>query len=390
MKIALILLVLANCIYALVYYWPLPELSDKCNGTFCEYRVGPPAHFHEGIDIPTGVSWYTVWSATYAFKCIKIGYLNGGTHGRYVTIQHYEDDGQASCDEGSRYLHMWNINPNLSEGTVYINVNISPPQGTGFWNEHLHFELREPAPVVNDDKNSFNPFMYYSLTDNDAPFLDYLYADGSTDHQGDATINSWNFLKYSFMSYYDSTSVSPFIRLTLPAESRDNDLDDPHIMISGNRKVRFVLKAKDQVTSSYPNCAPYWIAVYLDTALAPGNEENPIIEGTNSLYEVKFDCLRNSVDDEVHDEEDVYHVESPLISTNSVFYYRLYPYDVNSDGLPDCILTSNYVFKTENLEEGQHRLRIVVKDFKGNTKTADIHLYIRKEDWVDYSRAFRN
>lgn len=36
------------------YRWPIPDVIEETNGTFCEYRSG---HFHEGIDIPASGSF---------------------------------------------------------------------------------------------------------------------------------------------------------------------------------------------------------------------------------------------------------------------------------------------------------------------------------------------
>lgn len=291
---------------------------------------------------------------------------------------------------------MNNVEP-LSPEVVYIEQPLAV--STGFLGNHLHFETRWPAPVgvsgLENIFNPYNPFIHDNLYPDDGykPYLDYLYADGSTTHQGDATINCWNFLGYDFDSYYNTTTAAPFVRLTtLPEETRDYDLDDPHILISDNCKVRFILKAKDEITNGYPNCAPYWISLYLDTALASGSEEDPIIGGTTPFYEAKFDHLENEYgENETYDEEDVYHTESPLVSQidPTYFYYRLYPIDINGDGLPSCIFSRSRTLETENFEQGQHRIRIVVEDYYGNLKTADAHFYIRKQDWVDYCRAFR-
>lgn len=389
MKIMHILAILsmASFTYALVYYWPLdPYVSDwYSRGTFCEYREGPPTHFHEGIDIPASGSFPVVSSATYSFKCIDFGDLPYNM-GKFVTVQHYEVNGQTTAvDEGSRYLHMGTINSDLQREQIYIDAPIAT--NTSFWEDHLHFEMRDPAPVFNDDKNSFNPFSIYAPPDEHDPYLDYLYVDGSTQHQGDATIENWNFLGYDFSNYYNGYISSPFIRLTLPTESSGNDLDDPHFMISGNCKVRFILKAKDQISTGYSvNCAPYSISLFFADQIPFGEDELYDPDKT-PFHQLKFDYLDNTQNEE-RNEEDVYHTESPLVSDQSTFYYRLYPHDKNGDGYPGCIINPNRYLSTEGLQNGQYPIRIVVTDYDGNTKTADVHFYVRKQNWVDYCRAF--
>lgn len=275
MRYIILVGMLAFCCYG-QYYWPVTDVfTRECNSTFGEYRYNTNPiyrHFHEGIDIYPVSSGNTVISTWWGgYEVEKIIFL-GGTFGYAVTIQHYNFTVEGSettwveQNYGSRYLHM-NTDPrlHLSENHRYPD-DVYIIENSYFYNNHLHFEIRSPAPVGSDYQDALNPmFVDANLCpgDDNKPLLLALYADGSTEqsnhHQGDAVINSWNFLKYNFTTnFYDSTSAAPFVRLTLPTETRDNDLDDPHILISGNRKVRFVLKAKDRVSSGYSeNCAPY-------------------------------------------------------------------------------------------------------------------------------------
>lgn len=75
---------------------------------------------------------------------------------------------------------------------------------------------------------------------------------------------------------------------------------------------------------------------------------------------------------------------STVFGTEAQFY-RLYPYGAN---LPSCIVSQD-TLKTENLEEGMHRVRVVAKDFHNHTVTGDVHFYIRKSNWVDFCRGFK-
>jgi len=405
----MLLLTLGAFCFAQDYHWPLTNVFDQtCNSTFGEYRSGNPNHFHEGIDIyPADNSNDVICTWGSYGAGYEVEEISGPhTDGYYVTIQHYNftvNGSETTWIEqahGSRYLHM------TADPMLHLSVNhrysddVPIIENSTFYNDHLHFEIRAPAPVSSDYQDALNPMNVDANLcpdDANAPSLLALYADGSTDqsnhHQGDAVINLWNFLKYDFVTnLYDSLAVYPFIRLTLPTETRDNDLDDPHILISGNCKVRFVVKIRDVINVSGSTCAPYWIGLYIDTALAPGSDIDPIITGSVPEYEVKFDRLLET-NDEKHDEEDIYHIDPPLISNHSSgeYYFRLYPYDRNGDGdIPSCILTGSRTLQTENLWEGYHRIRIVVKDIYGNVKTGDAHFYVRRSDWVDYCRAFRN
>jgi len=191
-------------------------------------------------------------------------------------------------------------------------------------------------------------------------------------------------LGYEFDTLYRDTTYEgiTFKKLKLPAETPDNDLDDPHIMISGNRKVRFVLGGHDNFFSATDRGAPYELSLFLFDTDSTG-----VIQ--KSYYTLRFDSLLDSTD-EVHQEEDVYHVSAPLISdVNAPQYYRLYPCDFGGDGLPGCIVTQDTVLETENLDEGMYRIRIYARDYNANEKTADIHFYIRKGNWVDFCRGFK-
>ena len=93
-------------------------------------------------------------------------------------------------------------------------------------------------------------------TDDYPPILNYLYVDYA--FKGDAKVECWNFLGYDFSQYYsETTNVWTFVKLTLPAETPDYDLDDPHILIDGNRRVFFVLEAYDNITQVNTGAAPY-------------------------------------------------------------------------------------------------------------------------------------
>ncbi|MGQ9465962.1 MAG: hypothetical protein ACUVQ4_09760, partial [bacterium] len=209
-----------------------------------------------------------------------------------------------------------------------------------------------------------------------------LYVDYSC--HGDANVENMNFLSYEFDQLYRDTTYQgiTFKKLKLPPETSDNDLDDPHILISGNRKVRFVLEGHDNFFSTTDRGAPYELSLFLFDADFGGVTKK-------SYYTVKFDSLLGS-SDEVHQEEDVYHVSAPLISgIGAPQYYRLYPCDSVIPGLPGCVITGATELKTEDLDEGMHRIRVYARDYNDNEKTADVHFYIRKSNWVDFRRGFK-
>jgi len=402
--VSAILLFTLSCPFSFLtaqwYYWPLYPVSEReCNSTFCEYRSG---HLHEGIDIPAEGSGYTLNATTDTFKYIGREHRS---YGWIVTVQHYtqSDGNKQMLEEGSRYIHMDEVEPLLVE-TVYIDQPIA--KDITFYENHLHFEVGRPAPtgVVNNIFNAFNPL---SIDDNlcpeDAtePTLLALYVDGDPGHQGNAEIACWNFLNYTFDQYYDASAAPPFVKLKLPAETKNEDLDDPHILISGNCRVRFILDAYDVVNVAGSRCAPYEIIALLDWSIILDDDPEYAswVDTLNRSYVLRFNFLDNiryySTPDK-HEEEDVYHTESPLEShigaPETKFYYRLYEHDGNNNSHYPVCLTREGIrwLKTEDFEEGHHRLRVVVKDYTGNDKTADIHFYIRRSEFVDYGRAFQD
>ncbi len=376
-SIILILLsiIIASNLTAQTYSWPiLPYPSGKrVTSGYCAYRPAYNSiveHFHEGIDIPEETDPLChVYPTTLAYKVIKI-YTLGPDNNLMVKVIHYSDDTSSALSEGSKYIHLKEVLENIYEDSIYIGDPISA--ATDLYLDHLHFEYRTPSDLANSN----NPFAITELQieDNTAPTLCSLYVDYS--RQGDAEVACWEYLGSNFAQYYGTVTGGgyTFLKLGLPMETPWNDWDDPHFIISGNRKVRFIIKMYDASIS-----APYNYYLVVDTAivdLSGGSYES------DAHYQVKFDGLLSS---EYHREETVYHQEEPIVSGWNSQYYRLYPYGT----MPSCII-KRLALATENLEEGQHRIRVMVKDYNGNTKTADVHFYIREHDWVDYCRGFKN
>jgi len=380
-KMAIFFVIIPLWVYS--YQWPMfdqygqPD-NKKVSSGYCSFRpaynsVQP--HFHGGIDIPEqeNAQQYNlyIWPIDYGVVTNI-----GGTHPfEWIKIRHYNYTNNqfkdAKC-EGSVYRH---ANPCCAEGD---SLTLDDPVAEG-WNmykpgeEHLHLEYRIIGSGSEDYNNPFT-ITELQIEDNNAPRLFYLYVDYS--RQGSADVACWEYLGSDFGQYYGSITGGgyTFLKLTLPEETPWNDWDDPHFIIAGTRKVRFVIQIWD--TS---NVAPYHYYLSLDTSivdLAGSRYES------SAHYEVKFDILKVS---EYLQEEVIYHEGEPIISgLGKLGYYRLYPYGTALN----CVLSENKVLETENLEQGQHRIRISAKDYTGNTKTADVHFYIKNSDWVDYCRAF--
>jgi len=379
----------------ITYRWPIrfspqqiPTPQEKLiTSTFGEYRplynnVYP--HFHEGIDIPEGGADFEVYPITYRFYVDDI--IPSG-NGYIIELIHITNDGSAYLLEGSRYLHLLDINDSLEIGGEYtwddpIHGWLARADMLG--GNHLHLELRRPYAVPLSWANSINPFTIPELQINDdqSPIINYVYVDYSL--YGNANVENWNFLKNDFSSYYGTVTGGgrTFVRLLIPAETPYNDWDDPHIIISGERKTRFIVRTYDIATNQI--VGPYKVEMEVDLGISELSWEMDAL----SIYEVSFDSLINTYPEDKYEEEDIYHVEQPIPSGwGTEKYFRLYPHDEGNNGLPAPVIISN-LLETENLEEGHHMIRIIVRDFNGNRKTGDFHIYIRRSEWVDYPRSF--
>lgn len=358
----------------ITYGWPIWPWPMIITSTFGEYRGGTWPHFHEGNDFPKGPT------GSYVYSIAKWYYVEEKESDR-IKLRHYYDGGNAAANEGSRYLHLVSVNQYLQEHKIY------------FWNDpeggwlayaddidHLHAEYRKGW----DLEHSENPFVIPELRvdENYSPKLNAVFVDYSL--YGEATVEKWEFLGSNFGCYSTVTGGGyTFVRLELPTETPFEDWDDPHILISGNRKVRFTVQSWDE-TTEYNICGPYTVEMYVDANINFFNlPENPI-------YKVEFDFLNNDPYPDKNEEEDTYHTEGPIQSGDyKSKYYRLYKHDAGNNGLPNVIKEGKTLI-TEELEQGQHMIRIIAADWNSNMKTGDFHIYIRESEWVDYCRGFRD
>jgi hypothetical protein len=290
------------------YFWSIPGGDKVVNSNLGDYRPeSSPAHFHTGIDIPANTE--DVWTITLSFRVDTIIHKDYTGIGYIVKVQHYSDDTTQELSHGSCYIHMNNIESDLYIDSIYIGDLIS--HQTTFWNDHLHLDYRRPHSLSGS--NVINPFTLSILQvpDTCRPILKYLYVDYSC--HGNANVQNLNFLGYRFdiigndTVYRDTTYQGiTFKKLKLLSETPDNDLDDPHIFIAGNRKARFVLEGHDNFFYSTDRGAPY------ELILSLFDVDSGIGVVPKQCYMLRFDSLLGSTD-EVHQEEDVYHVSAPLI-----------------------------------------------------------------------------
>lgn len=366
--------------YTTTYRWPIPILNRNIISNLCDFRpttTSDSSHFHAGIDIPSDSSDVISYTYTYIYRD-----WTWASYGYTIYLQHVSDDSSNTWFNGSRYIHMLDINDSLQVDEYYSGSYLA--YKTHFQDDHLHFSYYTPEPLSWDYDSIINPLVplyINSIVPSDTlpPVLLALYVD---DHIfGNANVDNLNFLNYHFDSLYNDTPS--FVKLKLPRESKNNDLDDPHIILSGNCKVRFVFEGNDNFLNTSDRGAPYIYALYYDY-----NIDNMIDSIQTPIYETKFDYIL-AMNSELYQEEDVYYINQPCSSgINGPQYYRLYPYDKRNNGFPSCI-TIKDTLKTENLEEGFHRIRIYTQDYNNLTKTADVHFYIRRNELVDFCKGYR-
>lgn len=371
------------------YQWPMKDSLNNSDNMIIESNLGDfrsgsyPRHIHEGLDIPN--QWYALRDSLYIYSIdtgivvIKSAYT--------LKIRHYSksQNNIIALNEGSRYLHASTGTVCDLGDTIYLYTPIA--RGWEFdptYSSHLHLEYKTGD---TNFLNTKNPFFLDTLQLHETmlPELKYLYVDDNK--KGNATVNNFNFLGYSFDTLYSDTTYQSvtFKKLKLKNIQPEEDLLQPHIFVTGNRKVKFIVEGHDNFYNSNDRGAPYELSLFLFDIDSSGVLLKP-------YYTLRFDSLA-AYHDEVHLTEDIYHYEPPCTSgINAPQYYRLYPYDYFNNGyLPQCIVTGFTELKTDSLPEGLYRIRISSKDYRSNIKTADIHMYIKysNTNWVDLCRGFK-
>lgn len=152
------------------YPWPLlPQgVQHRISGTFCEYRSGPPPHFHNGVDIPLPEGGYVIASESGEVLWLSSTGANCGIRvGRFA------------------YVHVI-PRPDLSLGDW---VEIGDTIGTTNWLNHIHFKDGGGAsglPCINPLlPGNLEPFQ-----DTFKPVIDDIVfvVDGTTEVLGDTIV----------------------------------------------------------------------------------------------------------------------------------------------------------------------------------------------------------
>jgi len=345
--------------------WPMPD-NDTVSSTFGEYRPRSnysDPHFHMGIDI-SGIPGDIVLGTVIVYKVVKWDYLSSSVKtdpDGWVKIVHCTRDSML-LNEGSKYIHLRDIF--VKEDSFYdISAwDTLPKIGTINDKNHLHFEFW--LNVEGSDSVAVNPFSFCSVYTNSvvgdyiSPILLYVFLDVGEDT---GYVESFSYSWGDFSQYYsvvDSGGVS-FVRLTLPKETPENNFDDPHFIVRNAGEVeefRFILQGYDEWGGQL--CGIYRLVAKLDG---------------DTVYDLVFDSIGVG---EKYQEEDVYHVEPPVVSSLGIHkYFRLYRYDPSGGGIPGCVLTVKGM-NLDSLEEGLHHLWVEAWDCFKNRKTGDVWFYV--------------
>jgi hypothetical protein len=379
-----------------------PVVFIEDYAAFQEYRPpyqGGSSHFHGGSDLAggwwSGYDWY-LYVCSYYYKVSYVDRNNPDDGQVTAWHGHMEWDANQTPpkyvfvpqpqDSGSWYFHLKSIRPELYDGYEGDNDDpIASGHYSSLHDGHCHLEMVKVAGLhAYQRRTRHNPllheFMRNEAQDAWAPGLESMFVDVSG-VQGDATVQCWEFLNSTFVQYYSNIGNS-FRGLKIRQRSileSPYDWNDPHILVSGNRKVRLVVKSLDTIEmitrlGYYSKCAPYRFYLCVDTG-APTMHREP----TQYWFAVKFDSIKKASSSETEQlwYGAVYHTQSPLVTSldPTHYYFRLYPYYWNGN-IPCCVLTPSNVIQSEALSEGAHRVRVVAYDANSNERDADVWMYI--------------
>jgi len=334
----LFLLVIASQIILLSgqdYLWPL-KISDKLSGTFGEYRS---KHFHSALDIKTNHSTgYPVYAASdgYIWRIVEKsrGYgkaiylkMENGKFAVYSHLQGFSEKIERIAEREQHRLGRYRINKFLKPGEITIQKGekIAYTGQTGTTAPHLHFEIRtaKHKPV--------NPLLTnLSVQDKVAP-----------------KVKSVALVPLSEKSRING---SPRIH-TFQTSGYDGNYKLEAGTISAKGKLGLEIKTHDVIQRLPHEYGPYIMKLFVDDSLA-------FIQQCDTLSFKKTNLIRFDRDNQ-------------LMKNEKGRYIRLWRY------LPDSKLPfykGNYsgVF---SLEEGRHAIKIIVKDFNGNTSRLKFDLY---------------
>jgi hypothetical protein len=337
---ALLVLLLLGLAQALTFHWPIirsttrQEVTKKLTSSFCAYRS---SHLHGGYDIPTNESNHNDMVVTLApVNKVLTCFLSQGGDGWIVTLRHYDTaliyidsvttDTTLLPAGGSRYVHLDVPQAPIHTVGAFLGSDTGICRAESCWFGHLHFEIRDSGPTsyLDDQLLSswYNPAFFIgpdipsdnlSVADPTPPTLYYLWAGyGYGVGRGSAPVNQdWVMSGMPDFSTYltdtTDTATFAFVRCLLPAESKADDEDDPHLVMRKGDSLRFIVSCKDTLDSHGGYGVPYTVQLLEDENV---QEPSPVVD--SAYYAVRFDSLRhNGSVCEYYYEHVIYHETPP-------------------------------------------------------------------------------
>ncbi len=313
------------------YIWPT-NASNRVTSSFAEFRS---THFHGGIDISTnGRTGYDVFA-------VRDGYIyrisispNG--YGKMLYVKH--SDGYVST-----YAHLKGFNSLINSiareeqyraGSFAIDVELPNDRipvkkgeviaytgDTGFGPPHLHFEIRD------ENLNPVNPMLCknYFLDDGISPkirrmLIEPLDASSMIDNSHQSKIFS------RFSGKQQSYRLPQKLRL--------------------HGKIGIGLEAQDRNDGTWSKAGIYRMELYVDD---------------QEIYSMQLDRIP-AIDSKMI----LLHYDLPMIRGGRGKFQKLYIDEGNYLPIYQKRKEGSGIINTEQLTEGEHDLRIVCMDIKGN------------------------
>lgn len=325
------------------YRWPL-DINNGYSSSFQEFRSN---HFHAGIDLRTfQTTGYPVYAIADGY-IVRIRMVKSGS-GKCLYLKH--DDGNTSS-----YFHLDKFEPKLEAlvkqiqllkkvkyfGDFYPQEQLYYKRGqliayageSGFGFPHLHLEIKSPTLF------SLNPFQLLELPSHDrnSPALKGLLLR----NRDSATVNG-NIGEFYF----------PFKR----AQYNNYIISRP-IVITG--PFDLALNTRD-ITDSSRYAAPYEISAAIDN---------------HDYFDLKFDRFQWD------DNNQLGFVYDMFYSNASSFYFNLF----SQEGFSLESKKISFQGIVDALDEGEHQLKIRVKDNYDNESTGELTFYKTKKPELQLS-----
>ena len=310
-------------------------------GNFGEIR---PDHFHTGVDIKTqGAKGKGLYSIDKGYvsrikvdlwgygRTVYVNHPNGYTS-VYAHLNKFSNKIAAIVKEAQYDQQTYNLDLYFYKNQIPISrselLGTSGNSGNSF-GPHLHFELRDTKTEY-----ALNPYLHgFSVVDNIAPEI-------------------YNFAVYALDSFSLINELNKKLIIKAKKISNKYSINDT-IIVSGN--IGFGVSTYDFINGVPNKFAPYSISLYVDSVLY-----------METVFD-KFDFYDKRYINSYIDYEEYYKSKNKIhrlfIEPNNKA--KIYSKSINNGVL-------NFY------EEGIHHIKIIIKDYSGNTSVLESILISKK------------